>query len=473
MKERPPWKFCNIQRFGVFFLPILCAVFAVCVFFEVAVSAADISMDEALRIGTRTRNAAAKHLSFEHAKNVETQISGNKIIRVLRGQHLLLFTDLPPSKEVDRLPQIFDQAVPLWAEFFQLDPKLTENWKMIGVLVGDSKNFASTPLLKYAPNLRHGFSIGNWLWLRQQRSEYYQRHLLLHEGVHGFMNHFFGFCGPNWYMEGLAELLGTHHWNEKTNTLRLPYFPENIDAVPSWGRILLVQNMTKETPHRKIRDVMNMDFDGADDTQCYAQSWALCAFFNGHPRYREILRDCVTNVSQKKELTQRFLEKIESVENGRVHPDWDDFLGQLDFGYDFQRAGVDSYAPGKPLLRGTQRCKIRADQGWQNSSIQLEKGKTYSFRASGRFLLAKERGSGAKVWWSEPNGVTIRYHQGNPLGILLATVVSDETFPPPEPIGVSATWKSPATGTLFFRVNDSAAELDDNSGTVTVEIKPF
>ena len=34
-------------------------------------------------------------------------------IRKLPGKHVTLYTDLPPSEEIDRLPEVFDQALPV------------------------------------------------------------------------------------------------------------------------------------------------------------------------------------------------------------------------------------------------------------------------------------------------------------------------------------------------------------------------
>ena len=50
--------------------------------------------------------------------------------------------------------------------------------------------------------------MGAELWLHDQPTAYYRRHLLLHEGTHVFMASFLGGCGPGWYMEGTAELFG-------------------------------------------------------------------------------------------------------------------------------------------------------------------------------------------------------------------------------------------------------------------------
>ncbi|MEX0643638.1 MAG: hypothetical protein WD468_13120, partial [Pirellulales bacterium] len=53
-------------------------------------------------------------------------------IRKLTGKHLVLYTDVPSSPEVDRLPAVFDQAVPQWAEYFGIDPAKTRNFQAQG-----------------------------------------------------------------------------------------------------------------------------------------------------------------------------------------------------------------------------------------------------------------------------------------------------------------------------------------------------
>ena len=428
------------------------------------------ALKNALAAGTRERAKCPPELLFEAAKNKESELAGTRL-RIIRGRHLHLITDLPKSKEIDRLPQLFDAAVPFWADYFRLEDKMVEDWKMLGILVGDPGRFASTTLLNRVPRLQHGFSVGNWLWVHEQESDYYRRHLLLHEGVHGFMNHFFGFCGPNWYMEGLAELLGTHHWDEKTNELILPYFPENREIVPLWGRIRIINDLRTQNQSRSIESVLTMPFDGADNTPSYAWSWGLAAFLNGHPLYGDLLRDAVVDVSlPHAEFTRRFRAKLESIQSGRIHVDWNDFLARLEYGYDFERNAVRDLTPGKPLQNRGREITVQADQGWQNTGILVEKGKTYSFQAKGRFQLARE---GRKIWWSEPGGVTIRYYQGRPLGLLLGAVLPEgkearfDLFP----VGDAATWTAPETGTLFFRLNDPPAELRDNSGTVAVKVE--
>jgi hypothetical protein len=44
-------------------------------------------------------------------------------------------------------------------------------------------------------------------------------------------------------------------------------------------------------------------------------------------------------------------------------------------------------------------------------------------------------------------------------------------FAAPIDLGLSATVKPAASGTLYLRVNDSAARLHDNRGTLTISVQ--
>src|SRR4051812_39317016 len=132
-------------------------------------------------------------------------------IRKLASKHLVLYTNAPSSQAVDRLPADFDKAVPQWAAYFGVDPAKTADWQPRAFLVADRRRFAALGLLPPGhEEFENGITIDSQMWLRDQPTDYYRRHLLMHEGTHAFMIAFLGGCGPGWYMEGTAELLGTH-----------------------------------------------------------------------------------------------------------------------------------------------------------------------------------------------------------------------------------------------------------------------
>ena len=107
---------------------------------------------------------------------------------------------------------------------------------MTGYVMKSRERFEQAGLVSSKlPPFKSGYSSGDELWLYDQTSDYYRRHLLLHEGTHCFVNDFFGGSGPPWYAEGLAELCGTHRLED--GKLTLGYMPKSRREAPGWGRI--------------------------------------------------------------------------------------------------------------------------------------------------------------------------------------------------------------------------------------------
>ena len=164
-----------------------------------------------------------------------------------------------------------------------------------------------------------------------------------------------------------------------------------------------------------------------------------------------------------------------------LNHEWLAYIATLDHGYDFDRMAIDFESHG--LINeggGAYVTSISADRGWQSSGKQLEAGKSYEITATGRYQIAVEEAGGQpQVWPCEPGGVTIEYHDGHPLGMLLAAIVptgealpgAENSFTKPAAIGLRSTIKPEVNGTLYLRVNDSAAKLADNQGSLTVTIQ--
>ena len=193
---------------------------------------------------------------------------------------------MPNAPEIDDFPQAFDQAFDLWCRYFELDASKYPDWRMRASLVADEARFKACGLIPDdLPKFYNGYTRGHECWLYNQTSPYYRRHLLLHEGVHGFMFSLIGGKAPPWYIEGMAELLGTHHW--ENGQLELPYFPKNPTETPKLERIDIIQHDFAKHQARQLGSVMA--FGGSDyfHVEPYGWSWALAAFLNGHPRYRD------------------------------------------------------------------------------------------------------------------------------------------------------------------------------------------
>ncbi|HEX3600905.1 MAG TPA: hypothetical protein VHU84_12225 [Lacipirellulaceae bacterium] len=411
------------------------------------------------------------------ARQIDDRQAEANGIRTLTSKHLILCTDVPSSPEVDGLPALFDKAVPQWAEYFGVDLEKTAHWQARAYLIGDRRRFEALKLLPPGrEDFVNGISMGAELWFHDQPTAYYRRHLLLHEGTHVFMASFLGGCGPGWYMEGIAELFGTHRLDEKTGKLTMRIMPQNREEVPMLGRIKLIRDAISDLT---LPDVMQLDNRKQMNNESYAWCWAAAKLLDTHPRYRDRFR-----ALSKYVLDEDFNDKMRhdyDADWNNLLAEWLAFVTTLDHGYDFDRMAIDFNSHGL-LNAGTETMSgIATDHGWQSTGVQLEAGKSYRVTAKGRFQIAVEELAGkSQPWPCEPGGVTIEYHDGHPLGMLLGAINpagelspnAPMSFVHPIPIGLEATIKPAASGTLFLRVNDSAAKLADNSGTLSATIVP-
>ncbi|HEY2883453.1 MAG TPA: hypothetical protein VGJ15_13490 [Pirellulales bacterium] len=428
-----------------------------------------------VRDTAHTASAAPPGAQAPHAVD-EAKVSAAGI-RKLTSKRLDLYTDLPSSPEIDELPLVFDQAFPLWCKYFGVDSSKHDDFRMRASLIDDPAKFETSGLVPVdLPKFLNGYTRGRELWFNNQTSRYYRRHLLLHEGVHGFMFALVGDNGAPWYMEGIAELLGTHHW--ENGRLTLPYFPKQPSDVPKLGRIETVQTDFAKRKAKQVETVMAIDRQEFLHVEAYAWSWALCAFLDNHPRYAERFHKLLAEVSQPGDFNTK-LKKIYSDDWGQLQEDWQAFIADLDHGYDFERTQID-FTPGKPLsaksaaLAGTPTSiAVKADRGWQDTGILLELGKKYELTATGKFQLAAD----PKPWISEPNGISIHYNHGKPLGLLLAAVrpigssSPISAFVKPIVVGTDTEITPTDSGTLYLKINDSAGALNDNSGQAEVTVR--
>jgi hypothetical protein len=213
--------------------------------------------------------------------------------------------------------------------------------------------------------------------------------------------------------------------------------------------------------------VLEIDNRKQLDNEAYAWCWALAKFLDSHPRYRgrfRKLRDHVT--------APDFNEKFRQVYRGdwgNMQAGWQAYVKALDYGYDFERMAID-FRQGAPV-KAPVTVTIVADRSWQSSGARLEAGRSYDVSAVGRYQIAND----GQPWGCEPGGVTLDYHNGRPLGMLLGAIdgrTKGATLADSIDIGLKTTITPTASGTLYLRVNDSAGRLDDNRGELTVTVSP-
>jgi hypothetical protein len=394
-------------------------------------------------------------------------------LRKISGRHLTLYTDLPEAAELDELPAVFDAAVPLWCAHFGLQASQLADWRMLGCVMQRRERFIAAAL--YPPDLPdfpNGYSVGSMLWVYQQPSAYYLRHLLLHEGTHAFMLRWLGGAGPPWYMEGMAEYLATHRWHE--GQLTLAFLPRRKEEVPYWGRVKILKDDAAAGRALSLLDIFQYDAHAHLRVEPYGWCWAAAMFLDQHPLTQQAFRRLPQHVRDRSlEFSERFYRELAPVWPAVVE-DWQVFVAECDYGYDVPRAAIQR-RPARDLPPAGATFVLATDRGWQSTGWRLRGGQTYELSAEGRYQLV----AGTPPWPSEAGGVTIRYWRGQPLGMLLAGWSEVEGTPPPItplvqplPVGLRARLSPSATATLFLKINEPAADLADNTGTLTVTIRP-
>ena len=335
-------------------------------------------------------------------------------IRKLTSKRLTLYTDLAPAAVVDELPEVFDQAFPQWCVYFGVDPQRHADWHITGFLMKEKSRFEASGLLPGdLPAFLNGFARQQELWLYNQTSDYYRRHLLLHEGTHGFMFSLLGACGPPWYSEGMAELMATHRWHD--GRLTLNYFPTKAAEVPKLGRIEIVETDVANHRGRSIGEVLAYDTHAHLKVEPYGWSWAAAAFLDNHPRYRERFHQMWHDVGEA-DFNKRFAKRF-AADGAELAEEWQVFASDLAYGYDFKRTAID-FTPGKAHGRSHA-----SERGGRQGLAETPVGNS---KAGGRTTRAPRAGIRSPrtrpAWVSEPGGVSIRYVHGKPLGVLLAAV---------------------------------------------------
>jgi len=393
-------------------------------------------------------------------------------IRAFESKRLKLYTDIDP-KLAAKLPPLIDAAYVAYEAYFGKLPPNRErtDFQVTGYLMADKGRFRDAGLIP--GNLRpfvNGRHRGAEFWMNEQKYDYYRSHLVIHESTHCFMEAIAGeryYEGlPAWYWEGMAELFGTHQ-TDKQGKVHFRVMPDDREKFAGLGRVTLVREAVEAGKRKSIGGVSQLrggDFIGND---AYAWSWALCKFLDTHPAYQKRFREFgrLLTGSRFKQAWRKFGIDLQ----GPLMAEWTLFVNDLQYGYDIERAAIDFHV-GKPIAgdAAQNKANIRADRGWQSATLRVEKGTQYVITASGQFTLAQQ----PKPWVSEANGISFDYFGGRPLGLLLAAIHPDGQEMLPEfAVGRQYEFVAPASGTLYFRVNDSWSLLADNTGMVTVGIQ--
>lgn len=399
----------------------------------------------------------------------------------LVSQRLTLITDIPLDDELRSWPGLLEQSIQQWCVFFGVDSGSMSDWRIRAVLMKDRDRFAKLGLLDGVPAFDEGYQFGNELYVREQPTVYYRRHLFLHEATHWIIWKLYGGGGSPWFMEGMAEMHGTHSLRD--GALQLGAIPASRELVAGWGRLRLINESLKQAKAPSLSQIFAFGNAREDHENRYAWSWAACIFFTHHPRYGPILKELYSDgkLDYSNSLSLRFRTKLDPGWD-LVQREWNAFVSDLDFGYDFSKSALIETAIEEFDTTGNawqQRLPVRmplaTHRGWQQTGVVVQSGKPIRVSCSGSYEIKESLGTSAERWTIEPCGITYQYYRGNPLGCVLGSIVSDdpeestkrwETFR----VGEGTVIDASKPGKLFLKVNEPSSGLADNQGNLSVEI---
>jgi len=395
-------------------------------------------------------------------------------IRKYTSQRLILYTDLNP--EIARpLPELIDRVYAAWIDYFGELPPNREGtpFQMTGYLIDQPDRFVAAGMLPDGPPMfRFGRHLGAEFWMNKMNSNYYRRHLLIHEATHCFMTFTLQQYSPRWYLEGMAEYFGTHRLHPD-GSVTFGVMPETPEQFPGLGRIELIRQEMAQgrlTSLSQLGAYTGKDWDMPLPVP-YAWSWAVCIFLEKHPRYQARFRELGQHLEAPDFL--RFMNEHFTPDKDLLEAEWGEFTRRLVYGDDVAANAFVPWLDAPREFNAPVVIDVPAAQSWQSTGIQIHSDQTIQIRADGEVVLNQT----PKPWISQPQGISVSYAAGYPLGQLLAAVLvpgnprkssSFEVIP----VGRKGIIHSTQSGEVWLRVNDAANQLLNNTGSYQVTLSP-
>ncbi len=398
-------------------------------------------------------------------------------LRYSESKNLVLVTDLPEAEIPSEFHAVFEQAIGQWVAFCGADARRFADWRLTCFLVVDEAKFQRAKLFPGAGQLPQGklppggWQYGNQVWVRQQMGPYYTRHMLLHEATHAFMGFNFGALGSPWVAEGLAEYFAVHRWVD--GRLQMAARVTNKDELPYWGRVKLIRDAYQVGQPKTLLEVMKFPPAAFPQVESYAWSWAAVSLFAGHAQLRPAFIAQVQKLGQMSDAQwNRELLQAVPLQQQQLETQWQVDTIWLQYGHDFARTAIQ-WREAKLSDQSEYEWTVPADGAWHATGLKLAPGE-WEITTTGSYQVTQ---SDAGPWISEPEGISIRYVCGAPLGQVQLALQGDASIlqgmselTKPQVLGIHRVVKSSGEE-LFVRVNDHPSQLDDNQGQVAITIR--
>lgn len=263
-----------------------------------------------------------------------------------------------------------------------------------------------------------------------------------HEAVHAYCGQSFGTCGPLWYSEGMAEM--GQYWRTGDSS---------VHCHPT-----VLKYIQQSSPKKTLNEIVNAKREATGDSwQNYAWRWALCHLLANNPNYRDRFRPLGLGFLTEQKVS---FEDTYGAMRDEISFEYKFFLEHIDDGFRVDLCSWDWKRKFKPLAGSTSiTAKVKADHGWQATSVSVREGDKIEFAADGKWRTSKEA--------AEITADGDKDSEGRLVGVLMQDFKLGEPFE----LGQHGEFTAPADGKLYVRCQDKWGELADNQGTVTVKLK--
>ena len=399
-------------------------------------------------------------------------------IEVFESPVLTLLSDGIQPDEREVYEGLLDVVSQLSKQFQSDYSQIPSPFQLRGFVMRDRSLYLQAGLLpEDFANLEHGLNRGSTFWMNEQKTDYYRRHLMIHESVHCLMDQQ-QHRRPLWYMEGLAEHYAIHRSTEQGTILfGVPPGEEQIKG--GFGRLRLIRDEIEAGRFRTISQIRKLNINNFyPHKTSYGWSWALCHFLATHPETNQKFVQLM-NHRTPQQFNHHF-DQLFPLDDAKLNAEWAVFASSLVPDYDINRGRIFWKEPlievnSNSIPQASHTLSIKVDRNWQSTGISLTKGTNYSIVASGRYSIVQK----PTIWESEPQGISIDYVDGQPMGQLQAVL-----FTPDQPginqdygflqvvsVGRQLKFQPERNCQLFFRVNDYGSSWKDNQGEITITVQ--
>jgi hypothetical protein len=291
-----------------------------------------------------------------------------------------------------------------------------------------------------------------------------------HEVVHAYCGQTFGAIGPDWYREGMAQMI-TYRRCSGEGVKCPPRVLKNIKSGKrrQLGGILRAGAFSKDLSDslkRKASDrdellglVPLEDWTESDVRslsqmhQSYSWSWLACHMLDENPNYRARFRSMGIGYLINRQDSRGLFETL----SNEMDFEFRFMVDRLDDGYRSDLCYWDWNKRFRPLdsHRDVRVC-IKSARGYQASGLTLEAGRRYCYSSEGSWQVSEDAApvgaEGDEQGWGALEGVIMNNYQ----------------LSQPFLLRNRGQFIAPSAGLLYLRCRDQWNQIADNTGDLVV-----